>query len=366
MKKLKKFITKPHIFFRDALNNKYPVINNEQGISEFDENAVIDHQEKLEKLENSLMNTSIPVDVVFTWVNDKDQKWQEKKQYYSTLANNCALYAKDNARFEEHNELFYSVKSVQKFLPWVRYIFIVTDNQIPDWLNKEEQQIKIIDHREIIDKNYLPTFNSHVIEANLHKIPNLSEHFIYFNDDVFVAKPLQKSHFFKPNGLASIFLSIKNLDKMYAKGTSTPTLLASMNSRRLLRKLYGRELNAQTPLIHSYIPLKKSIFEKIWGVFRNEIEEFLSNRFRGKNDLNLATFFVPYAMYLEGKSVLTPEICYYFNIRSANAKAQYKKLLKKKYMAKQPHSFCANDFNSKTKISSYKNKLTETLKGYYK
>ncbi len=147
-----------------------------------------------------------------------------------------------------------------------------------------------MDHREIIEQEYLPTFNSHVIEANLHKIPNLSEHFIYFNDDVFVAKPLQKSHFFKPNGLASIFLSIKNLDKMYAKGTSTPTLLASMNSRRLLRKLYGQELNVQTPLIHSYIPLKKSVFEKIWSVFKEEIESFLSNRFRGKNDLNLATF----------------------------------------------------------------------------
>ena len=180
MKKLKKFVTKPHIFFRDALNNK------------LDERAVLSHQENLEKLENSLMNTSIPIDVVFTWVNDKDEKWQEKKEHYSKLANNCALYAKDEARFEEHNELFYSVKSVQKFLPWVRYIFIVTDNQIPHWLNNEDPQIKIVDHREIIEQDYLPTFNSHVIEAHLHKIPNLSEHFIYFNDDVFVAKPLQK------------------------------------------------------------------------------------------------------------------------------------------------------------------------------
>ena len=58
------------------------------------------------------------------------------------------------------------------------------------------------------------------------------------------------------------------------KGTSTPTLLASMNSRRLLRKLYGQELNIQTPLIHSYIPLKKSVFEKIWSVFKEEIETF--------------------------------------------------------------------------------------------
>lgn len=73
------------------------------------------------------------------------------------------------------------------------------------------------------------------------------------------------------------------------------------------------------------------MFLKKYGVcLKKRLKVFLSNRFRGKNDLNLATFFVPYAMYLEGKSVLTPEICYYFNIRSANAKAQYKKLLQKK------------------------------------
>ena len=71
-------------------------------------------------------------------------------------------------------------------------------------------------------------------------------------------------------------------------------------------------------------------------------------------------------MYLEGKSVLTPEICYYFNIRSANAKAQYKKLLKKKHMANQPHSFCANDFNGKQHISNYSEQLEKALEAYYK
>ena len=365
MKKLKKLITKPHLFFRDALNKKYPEINNEQGIRENDEGAIISHQDHLEILENALLNAKMPVDIVFTWVNDKDEMWKAQKQHYAQLSQDVALYAKDDARFEEHNELFFAVKSVQKFLPWVRYIFIITDNQQPEWLDPENPQIKIIDHKMLIDERFLPTFNSHVIEAHLHKIPNLSENFIYFNDDVFVAKPLQKSHFFKPNGLASLFLSVKNLDKMYAKGTATPTLLASMNSRRLLRKLYGQELNAQTPLIHSYIPLKKSVFEKIWQTFPDEIEAFLSNKFRSKNDLNLATFFVPYAMYLEAKSVITPEVCYYFNIRSPNAIAQYKKLFRKKENGNRPHSFCANDFNSKVNNTNYKLNLIKVLEKYF-
>ena len=71
-------------------------------------------------------------------------------------------------------------------------------------------------------------------------------------------------------------------------------------------------------------------------------------------------------MYLEGKSVLTPEICYYFNIRSANAKAQYKKLLKKKHSSNQPHSFCANDFNGNQHISNYSEQLAKVLEAYYK
>ncbi len=115
------------------MNNKYPIINNEQGIKELDERAVLSHQENLKKLESSLMNTPIPIDVAFTWVNDKDEKWQEKKKHYSKLANNYAFYAKDNVTdLEEHNKLFLLCQKCTKILT-LGYgtFFIVTDNQKP-------------------------------------------------------------------------------------------------------------------------------------------------------------------------------------------------------------------------------------------
>lgn len=127
------------------------------------------------------------IDAVYTWVNDKDEKWQHKKNYFCKLAlqNNDKLFPESISyqRFNNHNELYFSVMSLKKFAPWIRNIFIITDDQVPNLNNFDN--IVIIDHKEIINKEYLPTFNSHVIEAHLHKIPGLSNNFIYLNGMMF-------------------------------------------------------------------------------------------------------------------------------------------------------------------------------------
>ncbi len=365
MRKLKKLIKQPGPFFRDFLNKRYPVVNNEQMIKEEEENIVIQNSFLLLKQDSLILSQALDVDVVFTWVNNKDIEWQRKYKEFSDKhpPSSIGLHANDNARFCNHNELFYSVYSVKQYLPWVRNIFIVTDNQIPECIDLSDPSIKLIDHKEIIDSKFLPTFNSHVIEAHLHNIPGLSENFIYFNDDVFVARELMVQHFFRSNGIASIFVSNKSLNAMHKKGTNTPTLAASQNCIHLLQKYY--QIKIDTPLVHTYVPLKKSAYQKAWGLFRQEIQEFLPNKLRTNQDLNLATFLIPWLMYLEGKAVTTQEICYYFNIRSANAPAQYLKLLSKNKKGQQPHSFCANDFNSKQQIPNYQNKLLSMLESYY-
>lgn len=363
-RKIRKFIKSPGLFFRDYFNKKYPVINTEQRLNEEDEYAIIKNQTNLQVLESSVkFSREVPVDAVFTWVNDQDPAWQAKFAHFSKRSTqDVALFGKDKARFSNHNELFYSLHSVRTYLPWIRKIFIVTDNQVPQWFTPSDN-IVIVDHKAIIDSEYLPTFNSHVIEANLHKIPDLSENFIYFNDDVFVARPLLKEHFFRNNGIASIFISNKSLNAMLKKGVITPTLSASLNARALLRIHYGSEIDI--PLVHTYVPLKKSAYLKAWDTFFEEIHAFLPNRFRGKEDMNLATFLVPWIMYLEGKSVSSREICYYFNIRSPNALTHYKKLLTQNTNGTQPHSFCANDFNSEKSIPDYHHKLEKMLSDYY-
>lgn len=124
------------------------------------------------------------VDLVFTYVNGNDPKYIKKKQIYMK-SEKASLKSNPLIRSKNIEEIRYSVRSVVKFLPWIRYIFIVTDNQIPpvdEYLIKSKKVI-IIDHTQIIDKKYLPTFNSNVIESYLHKIPKISQIFLYNNDD---------------------------------------------------------------------------------------------------------------------------------------------------------------------------------------
>ncbi|KPN71182.1 stealth conserved region 3 domain-containing protein [Neisseria sp. 83E34] len=365
MKKIKKFINHPGIFFRDYLNKKHPIINNEQYIIQSEESIVIKNETELLKQDALIYpHSSVDIDVVFTWVDNQDINWQNNfMKHVNKNTTSSGLYANDQARFSNHNELFYSVQSVKYFMPWVRHIYVVTDNQTPDWLSPTDSKIKIIDHKEIIDNSFLPTFNSHVIEAHLHNISGLSEHFIYFNDDVFAARNLLTQHFFRSNGIASIFVAKKSLNAMRNKGVMTPTLSASLNSIKLLSKYYSAQIDA--PLVHTYVPLRKSAYEKAWDIFNTEIKAFLHNKFRTNQDLNLATFLIPWLMYLDGQSFMAHEICYYFNIRSPHAESQYRALLQLKQSDSAPHSFCANDFNSQNQIDNYQEKLISALKQYF-
>lgn len=367
MSKIKKLIKSPHLFFRDFLNRKYPVVNCEQGHSEADERATIECQAKLISLESeAVADSQHPIDVVFTWVDNKDPAWIKKYNIAQSDFDekSAGLYSDDDSRFENHNELYYSLLSVRRYIPWIRKIFIVTDGQYPDFV-ADVDGINVVDHKDIIDSKYLPTFNSHVIEAYLHRIEGLSENFIYFNDDVFVARQLLPGHFFHSNGLASIFIANKSLHEMFEKGIKTPTLGASLHAQKLLNERYS--ICIDKPLVHTYVPLKKSAYDLAWKLFEEDISSFLGNKFRGNHDLNLATFLVPWLMYLEKQSTPAEDICYYFNIRSAHALTLYRKLLHKKKVNSQPHSFCANDFNSKSKVNfPYANALEKMLFNYYK
>lgn len=141
-----------------------------------------------------------PIDLVYLWVDGSDPVWRQKKQYWQKQRGIHAPYAVAETRFRDREELKHSLRSVEKYLPWVRTIYIVTDNQIPAWLNTQHPKIKVVFHSEIFPADALPVFNSMAIETRLAHIPGLAEHFIYANDDVFVNKPLTPDFFFTPDG----------------------------------------------------------------------------------------------------------------------------------------------------------------------
>ncbi|MES2412109.1 MAG: stealth family protein [Bacteroidota bacterium] len=154
--------------------------------------------------------TNFEIDAVIPWVDGSDENHIRKLNQY--LENKSSLSQKGFlTRFNEVNEIEYCVKSIKKFAPYVRNIYIVTDEQTPSFLedpinNGKYPNVKIIDHKEIFKgyESYLPVFNSNSIETMVSRIPGLSEHFILFNDDVFLIGDTKPTDFFTPEGLPII------------------------------------------------------------------------------------------------------------------------------------------------------------------
>ena len=139
------------------------------------------------------MNSKI--DFVITWVDGNDKKWQlEKKMYKPELSNDDS-----NVRYRDFEYLKYWFRAVEKNANWVNKIFFVTYGHIPEWLDTSNPKLCIIKHSDFMPQKYLPTFSSTAIEMNLHRIKDLSENFVYFNDDMFVLNKTNPTDFFKKN-----------------------------------------------------------------------------------------------------------------------------------------------------------------------
>ena len=135
------------------------------------------------------------IDFVVMWVDGNDLSWQDKMLSYKETSEQS-----NPTRFRDWNIFKYWFRSIERFAPWVHRVFLITDNQIPSWININYSKLKIIDHKDFIPAEYLPTFNSHTIELNIHRIEGLSEHFVVFNDDTFINAPITPEYYFK-NGL---------------------------------------------------------------------------------------------------------------------------------------------------------------------
>lgn len=146
------------------------------------------------------------IDAVVTWVDGSDENHQLKRKQAlakeSVRQQNELLTGSDKTRFLDNGEIEYCLKSIRRFAPWVRKIFLVTDEQVPSFLTPEtmaEHNIEIVDHKVIFSgyEEVLPTFNTRTIETALWRIPGLAPRFIYFNDDFLLARKTKPKHFFK-------------------------------------------------------------------------------------------------------------------------------------------------------------------------
>ncbi|ESN97148.1 hypothetical protein HELRODRAFT_85704 [Helobdella robusta] len=142
--------------------------------------------------------SGLPIDVVYTWVNGSDPIL-EFQLITEEISQN---------RFRDNDELLYSLRSLEQNAPWVRHVYIVTNGQIPSWLNLENPKLTLITHKKIFpNQSHLPTFSSPAIEAHLHRIPGLSDKFIYLNDDIFFGQPVWPDDFITLAGEYKVYLS---------------------------------------------------------------------------------------------------------------------------------------------------------------
>ena len=235
------------------------------------------------------------VDVVYTWVNSSDTAWQERMQQHGGA---------EKMHFGQHRfpppgcsacELITSIASVLHFAPWVGNIYIVTDRHqvslpdlpfpVPPTVERalSSRRIVYVDHADILPPpSCTPVFNSHAIETALHKIPGLSEHFIYMNDDVFVLRPIQPSHFFTvDNKIFSRIDTWATLGVILSMHDIIPSMKLSGAAYANLRKHLGRVfVPAHTP--HA---LSKTLMQECEEMWPSLWRKTACSKFRHEEDI---------------------------------------------------------------------------------
>ena len=240
--------------------------------------------------QNKLHPTS-DIDLVYTWVDGNDKNWQKEKAYWAKKYGVENKRANNNARYIDNEELRYSLRSAEKNAPWVNKIYIVTNGQIPKWLNTNHPKIQIITHEQIMPKDALPTFNSMAIEANLAHIPNLSEKFLYANDDMFFGRPVSPDYFFTKKGKIKVIEKSKLPMYHYKKNSE---YFASIQKAIDLINLKYNKYQFLIILNHGIIPYLKSYYLKCEKDFQNEFSKTTYSKFRTMDNVNhnIVAFYI--------------------------------------------------------------------------
>ena len=254
-------------------------------------------------------NEEYPVDFVVLWLDGKDPKWIKEKEKYQPQD---AIVKKNNAtaRFRDWDNFHYWFRSVETYAPWVRYIYVVTWGHVPAFLKLDHPKIKFVRHDQFMPVEYLPTFSCFPTELNIWRIKGISEHIVYFNDDFFLTRPLEKSDFFKNGlprycgiptptyptsnmtawqhnlfntaGLANSYFDIKQCitehpEKWFcsAYGKSQKDVLRAYEDGKIMGMLYS----------HVGIPYRCSTMKTVWENCYDRLDKTCRNKFRTMDDV---------------------------------------------------------------------------------
>lgn len=240
------------------------------------------------------------VDIVFSWVDGTDLEWQRARA--AKMQRYVVGEGDDHeARFRQINELKYALRSVHLFAPWIRNILIVTDSPRPEWL-ADHPRVRVVRSAEFFsDVGDLPTHNSHAVESQLHRIPGLSEHFIYSNDDMFFGRAVGPQGFFTSGGLSRFVESHTRIGFGETHPSRSGFENAARVNRALLREKFGRTISRN--LEHSPAPLRRTVLEKLEAEFPQEFKRTASARFRSVTDISVTNSLYHYFALMTGYAV---------------------------------------------------------------
>jgi hypothetical protein len=304
-------------------------------------------------------DVGFPIDVVYTWVDGTDAQWQRRR----AQVNGETYHAESasEARFLSRDELRFSLRSLHAYAPWVRDVYLVTDEQVPAWLDTARPGLRVVSHKEIFgDPAVLPVFNSHAIESQLHHIDGLAEHFLYFNDDMFLGRPVAPQTFFLGNGLPRFFPSQGRVPLGPVTPDDTPVDAACKNNRRLLEQRFG--VTVTQVLQHVPYALRRSVMHEIEAAFPAEYAATMASRFRSRQDLSTVSGLCHYYAFHSGRAVPGSVRYGYLQLAVPDLAARLARVLARRDW----DAFCLNDAYSTAEELAYQHAvLMPFLESYF-
>lgn len=209
------------------------------------------------------------IDFVVPWVDCNDPEWIKQ---YNQYRPEKPLH--DKGRYRNWDIFRYWFRAIERYAPWVNKVYLITNGKFPDWINKDCEKLVLVKHTDYIPEKYLPTFNSITIEMNLGRIEGLSEHFVYFNDDIFINQPTNPEDYFREGLPCDMNFETLYRNPHYSNedrfGVDIDIYcdVALVNNhfnrwktvRQAWKKWFGRHLWGK-PLLASLLLLKRSKFE---------------------------------------------------------------------------------------------------------
>lgn len=253
------------------------------------------------------------IDLVLPWVDANDPLWQAQKKKYASMYS-INENANSHIRYESWDNLNLVFRGIERFMPWVHKIFLVTCGQIPGFLKTEHPRLHIVRHEDFIPHAYLPTFNSNTIEMNYFRIQELSENFILFNDDIFPLSPIEEEYYFKEGKVCDEAVESPIMPVDVGQITEYSCMVKINNILFINRHFNKREVQLKNPekwfydgygeLLqrteglrywnnfvgfhdrHMPVALKKSTLAHLWALEPHLLDKASANRFRSFSDVS--------------------------------------------------------------------------------